>query len=279
MRRRVWILAVSLMAALFIADAILWEIAAKRLEAGFEAWADRMRTVGLTIAHGRTHSAGWPFAARLTIGELVIGADPARTPMFVWQASRITLSVALSDPRFLEIEVEGTQRLRLPGLPEVRIEADRFAAGTTLASNDESREFEVLLSNLRANPGGANGPAPGLAKAQGFAIAQARAHLGFEPLAGPGDKVIQFSIEASDIALPPVVHWPLGARLASLAAEGGVVGPLPPIQGLTPWAASWRDGGGSVEVQRLVLAWGPLNLAASATLALDDQLQPMGAGN
>ena len=44
-------------------------------------------------------------------------------------------------------------------------------------------------------------------------------------------------------------------------------------------AASWRDGGGSLEIQHLALDWGPLDLTASATLALDDQLQPMGAGS
>ena len=33
-----------------------------------------------------------------------------------------------------------------------------------------------------------------------------------------------------------------------------------------------------MQVQNLVLNWGPLSLTGSATLALDDQLQPMGAG-
>ncbi len=48
---------------------------------------------------------------------------------------------------------------------------------------------------------------------------------------------------------------------------------------LAEQAAAWRDGGGSLEVRHLALVWGPLDLTASATLALDDQLQPMGAGS
>ena len=48
---------------------------------------------------------------------------------------------------------------------------------------------------------------------------------------------------------------------------------------LAEQAAAWRDGGGSLEIRHLALIWGPLDLTASATLALDDQLQPMGAGS
>ena len=33
-----------------------------------------------------------------------------------------------------------------------------------------------------------------------------------------------------------------------------------------------------MEIQHLTLTWGPLELTAGATLALDDQLQPMGTG-
>lgn len=35
-------------------------------------------------------------------------------------------------------------------------------------------------------------------------------------------------------------------------------------------------GGGSLAIERLALGWGPLGLSASATIALDAQLQPMG---
>ena len=54
---------------------------------------------------------------------------------------------------------------------------------------------------------------------------------------------------------------------------------MPPGAPLTERAAAWRDGGGALEIRRLALIWGPLDLTASATLALDEQLQPMGAGS
>src|SRR5262249_43224440 len=50
--------------------------------------------------------------------------------------------------------------------------------------------------------------------------------------------------------------------------------PLPPT---VAQLAAWSDAGGTVEVSRLDVAWGPLTLASSGTLALDRDLQPIGA--
>lgn len=41
--------------------------------------------------------------------------------------------------------------------------------------------------------------------------------------------------------------------------------------------SAWRDDGGTVELQRSEIAWGPLSATATGTLALDDRMQPMGA--
>ena len=38
-----------------------------------------------------------------------------------------------------------------------------------------------------------------------------------------------------------------------------------------------RDGGGTLEIRELGFEWGPAGLQSSATIALDDSLQPMGA--
>ena len=41
--------------------------------------------------------------------------------------------------------------------------------------------------------------------------------------------------------------------------------------------AAWRDDGGTLDVTRLALAWGPLQFAGDGTLALDAENRPMGA--
>ncbi|WP_139323401.1 DUF2125 domain-containing protein, partial [Roseomonas sp. TAS13] len=40
----------------------------------------------------------------------------------------------------------------------------------------------------------------------------------------------------------------------------------------------WRDAGGVLELRDVTLRWGPAAASAAATLALDEALQPMGAG-
>ena len=51
-----------------------------------------------------------------------------------------------------------------------------------------------------------------------------------------------------------------------------------PCPAYTRLATSWRDAGGSLELHRLTIDWGLTRVDATATLALDEDLQPMGAG-
>jgi len=68
----------------------------------------------------------------------------------------------------------------------------------------------------------------------------------------------------------------LGGQIASVVIDAALNGVLPTAAGLTANATKWRDDGGSLDVQRLQTQWGPLGLTATAKLALDPQMQPMG---
>jgi hypothetical protein len=43
-------------------------------------------------------------------------------------------------------------------------------------------------------------------------------------------------------------------------------------------ARAWRDGGGMLDLRSLDLRWGRISATAMATLTLDEDLQPTGAG-
>ncbi|MBS0642377.1 MAG: DUF2125 domain-containing protein, partial [Proteobacteria bacterium] len=90
---------------------------------------------------------------------------------------------------------------------------------------------------------------------------------------------VQFSFSSEAIGLPGTLRWALGPNISSLALDGKLNGPLPPVQDVRRWAEAWRDGGGSLEISHLAAGWGPLGMSGGATLALDEQLQPMGSGN
>jgi hypothetical protein len=53
---------------------------------------------------------------------------------------------------------------------------------------------------------------------------------------------------------------------------------VPPGRAPSLRAEAWRDGGGTLELRALALRWGAVGAQAAATLALDEALQPMGAG-
>ena len=86
-------------------------------------------------------------------------------------------------------------------------------------------------------------------------------------------------LKSSRIDLPSSLATPLGRRIENVRLTGRLLGELPRGAGASPTEALeiWRDGGGTVEVDRLVLSHGPLTLRTDGTLALDRDLQPVGA--
>ena len=68
-------------------------------------------------------------------------------------------------------------------------------------------------------------------------------------------------------------------QLSSLSIEGTVNGRLPDPAASPNGPRRGAMAAGPLEITRLTIGWGPLGLTAAATLALDDQFQPMGSGN
>ena len=89
---------------------------------------------------------------------------------------------------------------------------------------------------------------------------------------------LTFAVSADSISLPESRYWTIGQDITAIVLEGVLNGPMTNEPGLAAQARFWRDGGGSLDVSRLTIDWGATRLDATATLALDDDLQPMGAG-
>ena len=269
MGRKTWFLIVGLLVAMPAADALLWHIAVGRLEDGFAAWVARCKDAGWTVTHGRVSAGGWPWAAAMRIRDVTVsGGDALVSGGAKWQTPDLRLRVSLLRLRSLDIEVLGDQRIRAGTLPEAVLTGARLMAVSKLTLESETQEFEVLAERPRLDSVG------------GWALSaeQLRMHIQIPALIRAGDAPTGFSLGAESVVLPPSVRWPLGGTIGQLAFDGTLEGPIPAFQAPMAWAAAWRDGGGSLQVQNLTVNWGPLSLTAAATLALDDQLQPMGAG-
>jgi hypothetical protein len=274
-RRRLWIILLAAPFLLAAADALYWHIAERNLENGFASWLAGQQASGWVTTAGKPVRGGWPLAATLTVPEVSLKGGDADIPGgLTWSADRLELRVALLRPWLLDIAGEGMERLRLADGPEIPFTADHMHITMPLQTGGAAaRSTEFAAKNLRA------GMPMGNDATAGMTIGLLRLHLDFRQTAQSGEPALAFSLHAEEIGPPPGIARALGPRIADLTVKGALDGPVPHARALAERAAAWRDGGGTLEIQQLALNWGPLNLNASATLALDEQLQPMGAGN
>jgi hypothetical protein len=273
MRRWLWILVVVIPALLLIGDFVYWRYTVRQLQAGLQIWLTQRQAGGWKTDVDQIAPGGWPYAATLTVSHLTLrGGDPDIPGGLSWSSDRVALRIDLWRPTVLEAAFGGEQRLRLAALPEIPCTADRLQAVMPLRFGEPPRAVDLQARNLRAVVPAAGGTTSTLT------IGLLQAHGELAPPATQDKPAAQFSLSAEAVGLPQARKWPLGPTLSSFTVDGTLNGTLPLGHGLTAAATEWRDGGGALEIQHLTLGWGPLGLAASATLALDDQLQPMGAG-
>jgi len=246
------------------AHALAWRWTADAIAAGLADWAARQRAMGWTIAHGPPVRGGWPFEARIEVPAVTVaGWLPALPQGFTWEAARVGLSIAPPRLDRLAIEPEGAQRLRL-GAAVVPFTADRLRAVVPLdpAAPAGSGEFlaEGLVAILPEGP---------VAAARIAAVLAAR----------PRDGALTLAARAEDILVPPApAVAAFGPRIAQVALDAAMSGPMPMPGPPARAAAAWRDGGGAIEIGGMALRWGPLMAEARGVLRLDAALQPAGEG-
>lgn len=109
-------------------------------------------------------------------------------------------------------------------------------------------------------------------------IDEATATLSFAatPPANHKDEALSAEALLSRVTLPAGLPS-LGPGIETVSLSLSVKGALAGKGALKQNLAAWRDDGGTVEVQSAEIDWGPLSAKAAGTLALDGQMQPVGA--
>ena len=272
MRRKYWVIAAALPLLLVAAEVTYWRVAAAQLRAGYRDWLAAQTARGWEIGSGKPSIGGWPRTATLTVPNLTLRHAGPTIPGDVDVASSgVTLSVSLFDPTNLRFSLTGPMHVRAGDMPDVIVTGDETLVSVPLR---QTGPLSVVLhaSGLRMEAAtGAWHVTVGLLNAD--------ATIAADPPADQSQPAANFSVSSEAIALPAGIKWALGPNISSLSMDGRLNGPLPETRDITQWAEAWRDGGGSLEITHLAMGWGPLGLTSSATLALDDQLQPMGSGN
>ena len=284
--RRKLLLAVIAVLLLGAVHTAYWFFLQRELAEGFARWAEGARRSGFRVTETSAKAGGWPFSVDLVIRDLVIeGAGGIADFEVGWRSPRTVLSLPLTNPYRLAIVPTGVQRLRAGAAPGILVDGKQLQASLAFGAGHVPESLDVAGSTLTARPaagtpGGVARPSGGAATDQGeqerdvVSIGMVQAHC---DLAGDSDG-LAFASNAEAIVLPAAGKWPLGNRVSSVSVDGKLIGRLSDAATLAQWAAGWRDAGGALQVQKLSFGWGPLGVTAAATLALDDQLQPMGTG-
>lgn len=269
-------------AALLLADTLLWAAAERVLAARTSAFQADAQAHGWLLTAGDRHVGGWPIAATLSIDRAGLSGGTRRLPGGLsWSADRIVLGISLAHPLTLSVAAEGQQFLRLSEAPDIGFTAALLVARVPLLGGPQAG------TQLTAE--GVTGGVAGSGNPQDVQIQKLSLRLRQEDEApDPGGKAsgetIWLEWRARGIGLPDIGRWPLGATVATAGAKLELSAPRSQHgSGKTagPEAfslAQWRDGGGRLAIRDAKLRWGPLAVAATADLRLDDRLQPAGFG-
>ena len=269
--RRLLLLALVALAALGAGHTLLWRAMASQLEQGWQSWVQLRRAQGWQVEHAPPVRGGWPFAATLALDRLRLDGATATLPGGLgFTAQRAVLRVELPWLDRLHVDLPGHQRLRLGALDYPFI-ADRLTATVPLERDTPPSSAEFVAERLRiGTPAG------------GMEVALATLSVSGSSSATDTESALELTFAAEGVNLPPPAPGdPLarfGRRIATVSADLALSGPLPGGRSPTPRAEAWRDGGGTLELRGLAMRWGPLGGTATATLAFDETLQPMGAG-
>lgn len=267
--RRLVIWAVVALAMVSCAYGALWVLAENRFRAATLTWIEHRKPEGYRISYTRLETGGFPAVVRITLADpMIAGRQAGRS--WSWSGEKADVEISPLDPEHVTVRLAGDQWLHIE-------------AGKRLLSYEGSASELTIVAALGSGlPAGtvtvrdlALRPVEG-----GDAVAAARIDVTTRGDPGaPADSqtaTYDLTLEAADVELPRALGLPLGGDVTGVALTAKLIGTLE----AGPWPealARWRDAGGTLEVPRLELLYGPMTLTADGTLALDAAIQPIAA--
>jgi len=257
---------VALIAVLVALYAAGWLFLAHRVGRTVDAYVARQHEQGMTLSVATRRVEGFPLRIQVDLTGIAADGLP-HVP-----SGHLTVPTAMAWARPWRLDA---WRFSLPG-------------GAMIDGPQGHIQFDLLGGHASAilGPGGTPGGdladlhVDNIVISSGDRVlkaARAGITLRLPPTAPQAHEEPLFSaaLEAHKVMLPNAVA-PLGQQIDHLWLDGTWRGPLPAGK-LADALAAWRDDGGTIELQSIDLGWGSLSLTADGTLALDKDLQPLGA--
>ncbi len=248
-----------------------WRIVAQQLEAGVEAWAEQQRALGNEVTFEWDGIGGFPFRFAATFRQPALRWHWPRGDG-AWKGANLDASMAPWNLRRIDVKSGGQHDAALhlaDDAADWRIASTALAGTITLHGSGALRGFTLALQQ------------PDLTRPDGVVLSSAAATIMLDqPETPPTDYRMplgRVTLDARGIALPPGTRLLTQDAIETLSLDATVKGPMP-LAPLKEALAAWRDAGGVMELSSFAFEQGPLGLSGNATLALDQDLQPQGAG-
>jgi hypothetical protein len=273
--RRIIVLTSGAVAALAAVYGIAWFAIADQLRGGIDRWVAERRAEGWTAEHGDIAIGGFPLTWRAHVASPRL-AQAARKPAFLWAGPSLDLSWRPWQARIVDFRTAGTHRLGIGTAEEAR------AAPLTMAQANGRLVF-AADGGLRSVAFRIDDAALPARNGEVLRIGRIASAFNGGPTAEDpsADKphlkaAVRLDTEISGMVLPAASKPALGRTIEKLGLRGAILGQLP-NGNVKEMLSGWRDGGGTLEIDRLELGWSALRVQADGTMALDQRLQPVGA--
>ncbi len=263
----------GILIALGIVYGVSWALLAIGLREVAQNWIEDQRRQGWAIAHDTPQLQGFPSWPELSLNAVSVTA-PAEEGGWTWQTDSLTLVATVYNLTRLTVHAADDHRFHWPASSQDTwtVTSDQTMFGIALGRRGKWRGARLLMDRAELSDPlgrlltGAARLDVALALTPSTTAAEERLR---------GDVFANVMGSADDVRLGFNLG-PFDRTVRALRLDADLVGPIRPGR-LSEALEAWRRGGGTLEVRRLLLDWPPLTIDADGTVALDDQLQPIGA--
>ena len=258
---------------------LAWIATAVVLNSQIESWIARQRGGGATVVHGDPLIGGFPARVVITLPGWDM-SRPVTSGDWTWRTTSLRAWSRPWRPLTFSIDLAGRHTLAgvwtPPGVA-AWLTFGRADVTPTLLADGQIRAIDIDIAD-GAVADGAPADAADAPPIWTLAAARVTATPTTTELPDP-EPAWRLGAEISSLRFADgLALGPFQPELRRMALEARLIGPIAPGP-MTQSLDAWRRGGGTLDLRQFSLDWPPLGMSGSATLALDDRLQPVGAGS
>jgi hypothetical protein len=272
-RRVVWTgLALSILLGVYCG---IWWYLSEQSRSMIVAWMEGIPADRTTIATGEMRRGGFPFTVRWTLTDPRVDAQWALGEVST-QASSLALWLKILEPSKVRFEAAKPVSVasRASGDRAWRLKMASIS-GTIEQDGSGAFDIQYAAEGLLLDRIGPRDSATPTRRVGEALAARGSARMAIGPVAPDPPPAHSATLALDAIKIPgsgSLLASETGSALLRLTLRGGMG------DGSIEDLVTWRDESGVVEIEKLTVDWAPLELAFNGTVALDEQLRPLGAG-